>query len=360
MSLLAYESSGPAPKGGKKNLKLVLGISALAGAITLGSTLAANINLNGGGNVEFGQGLVTATACDPDITLTPFSTFVNAPGGGAFMGTSIVISGVDSSTEGCADKNFTISSFSDTSPIPIAQIIVAVTSTSPWFTIPETIGVTLTDVSSSNFSITIDPAIIPIEVTEVSRFTVESKDSVDAAPVGYEVGDIGPGGGIVFYKDANGFNCGPLFSSTGSPNDGKCNYLEAAPTTGTNAWTDADFAWSGNTEDEVGTTSDAIGSGYFNSTQIVEQIPSGGIPDRAATISRAYRGPNDKRDWYLPSVNELYELWLQRTIVGAAGFTWWSSTESGLNYARCLFFENGFPPSLSKTQNATVRPIRAF
>jgi hypothetical protein len=39
MSLLDFESSGPGPKGGKKSLKLVLGIGALAGVITLSSTL---------------------------------------------------------------------------------------------------------------------------------------------------------------------------------------------------------------------------------------------------------------------------------------------------------------------------------
>jgi len=77
MSLLDFESSGPGPKAGKKSLKLMLGIGALAGVVTLSSTLAASINLNGGDDVEFGQGVVMTTACDPDVIVTPYSTFIN-------------------------------------------------------------------------------------------------------------------------------------------------------------------------------------------------------------------------------------------------------------------------------------------
>jgi hypothetical protein len=57
MSLLDFESSSPGPKVGKKSLKLMLGIGAFAGVITLGSTLATSINLNGSGDVKFGHGV---------------------------------------------------------------------------------------------------------------------------------------------------------------------------------------------------------------------------------------------------------------------------------------------------------------
>ena len=56
------KSLGIAPRNRKK-LKLILGIGALAGVIALGSTLAANINLNTGGAVEFGQGLAQTVVC---------------------------------------------------------------------------------------------------------------------------------------------------------------------------------------------------------------------------------------------------------------------------------------------------------
>jgi hypothetical protein len=90
------------------------------------------------------------------------------------MGTRIVISGVDSSTEGCSGKNLTITGF--TSSEPIAQIIVEVASESPWFTIGDAYGATLEVESSSSFAITIDPNILPIEASEVTRFTIESSN----------------------------------------------------------------------------------------------------------------------------------------------------------------------------------------
>ena len=72
MSLLHFESSAPGPKGKKRSLKVVFGVGAIAAVMALSSTLAANINLNDGGNIEFGQGVTRTVACDSDgITLTP-------------------------------------------------------------------------------------------------------------------------------------------------------------------------------------------------------------------------------------------------------------------------------------------------
>jgi hypothetical protein len=99
-------AKGPATK---KPLKLFLGTGVLVGALALGSTFAANINLNGNSDVEFGQGVVTTTACDDDggITVTPFSTFVNATGVGEHRMSSIRISDID----GCDGKVFRIKAY---------------------------------------------------------------------------------------------------------------------------------------------------------------------------------------------------------------------------------------------------------
>ena len=98
----AAEENSPAPKARKK-LRVILGIGALAAVTGIGSTLAANISLNGGGNVEFGQGVATTAACDDDITLTPVSTFSNASYGydeATFTMTAIQVSGIDLTPEG--------------------------------------------------------------------------------------------------------------------------------------------------------------------------------------------------------------------------------------------------------------------
>jgi hypothetical protein len=110
------------------------------------------------------------------------------------------------------------------------------------------------------------------------------------------VGDTGPGGGKVFYVATTPFACGPTGSET-------CRYLEAAPISGIDAWTDATYAWSGNTSVEIGTTARGtdIGTGYANTLAIVGQAVGGATADTAATKARAYRGPNNLSDWFLPS-----------------------------------------------------------
>jgi len=95
----AAESASPAPKSRKK-LRVILGIGALAAVTGIGSTLAANISLNGGGNVEFGQGVATTAACDDDITLTPISEFSNTEEDATFAMTAIQLSGIDLTPEG--------------------------------------------------------------------------------------------------------------------------------------------------------------------------------------------------------------------------------------------------------------------
>jgi uncharacterized repeat protein (TIGR02543 family) len=171
------------------------------------------------------------------------------------------------------------------------------------------------------------------------------------------VGDIGPGGGIVFYVAET------PFTATGTPCGTNCYYLEAAPTSGT--WTDAAYAWSGNTNTSIGGTGTAIGSGYANTLAIVGQSGGGSTASRAGTITRAYRGPNDLSDWYLPSQSELAEMW-KRWNQGSIsdlvlGRYFWSSSES----QPCCAWVNKFDPNntindFAKNSSAYVRPIRAF
>jgi hypothetical protein len=105
MSLLNFDSSGHMPKGEKKSLKIFLGLGALVGVVAIGSTLAASINLNSGGPVEFGQGVTQTVACDSDgITLTPYSTFSNDSQYADFYFSSLEVSGVSSDCSGVTFK----------------------------------------------------------------------------------------------------------------------------------------------------------------------------------------------------------------------------------------------------------------
>ena len=59
-----------------KVAKAAVGIGTIASLTGLGSTLAANISLNGDANVEFGQGVAQTAACDEDgFTITPVSYY---------------------------------------------------------------------------------------------------------------------------------------------------------------------------------------------------------------------------------------------------------------------------------------------
>ena len=168
------------------------------------------------------------------------------------------------------------------------------------------------------------------------------------------VGDTGPGGGKVFYVHANGtFACGATLAST-------CKYLEAAPTSGTAAWTDATYAWSGNTSEAIGAAAQgtAIGTGYINTQAMVAQSSTA---NRAGTIARAYRGPHNLSDWYLPSKNELNQLYIEKAIIGGFSTDWyWSSSEVDATEAWPQLFGNGLQYGYFKTSLVYVRPVRAF
>ena len=191
----------------------------------------------------------------------------------------------------------------------------------------------------------------------------------------YVVGDRGPGGGIVFYVSAG-------FTSLGSTCNTTCKYLEAAPTSGTNGWTDATYAWSGNVNVAIGTSGTAIGTGYANTLAIVQQADGGTAAEKAGTKSRAYGGPNNLTDWFLPSKDELNQMckwargvaWVSDATVctggaintgsGASGFVenfYWSSSEFDASNAWVQSFANGVQGFSTKdSRGFYVRPIRVF
>jgi len=101
MEILKFEDA-PAPKRAakKRNVnssrKTILGIAAAAAIAVVGSTLAANISINTGSSLEFGQGLTATAACSgsQSITMTPTSTFINSSGtNGSFAMNGITFGG---------------------------------------------------------------------------------------------------------------------------------------------------------------------------------------------------------------------------------------------------------------------------
>ena len=330
---------------GKRPSKLLaLLVLILSGAYVMQTTLAANISLNSGTAVEFGQGISQTVSCSgaTNLSVTPNANFTNASGGGAFYFSSITISNIPTT---CYGKDFTIKAFGNTGNSPLALFNTTSTdavvyNNSGSFEVG-TGGTGLTVTSGSGSFTTTFSSPVALS-SSVFKITIESGEH------SYGVGATGPGGGKIFYYASAGFSCGPTLTAT-------CNYLEAAPTSGTNAWTDAGYVWSGNTNTLIGTTGTAIGTGYKNTLAMVAQSSTAG---RAGTITRAYRGPNNLTDWFLPSKDELNQLHLNRTMLGTTS-GYWSSSETDADRAWDQGF-NGIQGAGYKYQSTPVRPIRAF
>jgi len=190
---------------------------------------------------------------------------------------------------------------------------------------------------------------------------LDNAGSVTSAPVnilGYLIGERGPGGGIIFYQDFNGFT----MTDTGQ----KAYYLEAAPSSqGNLAW-----ASSGFTQTSIAGTGSAIGTGRRNTALILARDANA----PAALACKNYRS-GGKNDWFLPSSGELSELYKQRRLLGISStskWEWfWTSAQTTFNnriYASVQNFGFGdipwAPPGetgVNYMGNANnVRAVRAF
>jgi hypothetical protein len=101
----------------------------------------------------------------------------------------------------------------------------------------------------------------------------------------------------------------------------------------------------------------AIGTGNQNTIDIMNGCSEAGIAARLCgdLVLGGYS------DWYLPSVDELNKLYLNRVAIGGfAGSYYWSSTESNLNDAWRQHFNDGFQVINYKLNALNVRAVRAF
>jgi hypothetical protein len=212
-----------------------------------------------------------------------------------------------------------------------------------------------------------------------------------------DLGDTGPGGGVIFYYLAAGFNCGPTRAAT-------CKYLEAAPPAFGLATFDSDTAnttsrtWAQNTPvnyqlttvnnatSPETATATALGWGYRNTRAILLQGNTD-TTTSAAALADAYTvtvSGVTYDDWYLPSTDELNQMckWARgitgalftslttacsggtlNTGSGTAGFAadfYWSSTENDSFSSQSRQFASGSGAATNKRGSAYVRAIRAF
>jgi hypothetical protein len=107
-------------------------------------------------------------------------------------------------------------------------------------------------------------------------------------------------GGIVFYIDGTG-----LHGLIAAPSD------------------QANSQW-GCQGTVVGSSGTAIGTGNSNTNAIIAGCAAADFAARTCY----YLVLNDKTDWFLPSKDELNEMYVQRSVIGGfSGIQYWSSSE---------------------------------
>ena len=157
--------------------------------------------------------------------------------------------------------------------------------------------------------------------------------------VAFEIGDL-VHGGIVFYVDETGEH-------------GLVTALEDL----------GQFEWGCYETELSGSDGQAIGTGYQNTLDIVEGCSENPI---AASEALGYESEGYS-DWYLPSKDELMEMYNTIGIGGSedniGGFTndyYWSSSENNTYSAWYVILNNGFTHFSNKINTYRFRIIRAF
>ena len=142
------------------------------------------------------------------------------------------------------------------------------------------------------------------------------------------------GGGIIFYVDVTGQH--GLIAASGDQSSS------------------AEWGCYGTS---IPGTSTALGTGQANTTAIINTCGTAGI---AASICDQLV-LNGYSDWYLPSRDELNQMYIQKTVIGGfANDSYYSSSEDDANLAWVIYFHNGTQFGRNKSVANFVRAIRAF
>jgi len=146
-------------------------------------------------------------------------------------------------------------------------------------------------------------------------------------------------GGIIAYIDGSGLH--GLIAATADQSTG---------------W---GMSWYNGSYTVTGATATALGTGMANTTTIIAS--QGGIAiSYAAGRARAYKG-GGYTDWYLPSLDELNELYINQDAIG--GFEsqyYWSSSEVDTYSAWDQSFFTGYQYDSDKFDWDGVRAVRSF
>ena len=160
------------------------------------------------------------------------------------------------------------------------------------------------------------------------------------------VGDIGAGGGVVFYVS-------PTPQWWG-------RYMEAAPNRWNGQWSDSPLTSGCGGLSIPGAGAVGLGSGRRNTEAIVSACPELNIAARVAYDLVL----NGKSDWFLPSRDELNEMYPHRAAIGvqiAEDYQWYASSTFPNSNSHCVqvFTNDSRYGTTSGTQYCNVLRFRA-
>ena len=188
--------------------------------------------------------------------------------------------------------------------------------------------------------------------TQTRKLTLKCSNLLD-----YEIGDVGPAGGIIAY-DKGEFTNG-------------WRYIEVAPNDLT-----GQKEWGCINSEIVNAQFDLVGAGHQNTIAIANRhknlinyftnpsVCSAFNNGTVCAISSLNEIIADKRDWFMPSLEELKLLYTNLHLNGIGNFStgyYWSSSEGSLSESKAVNFNTGGSFLLSKNApNINTRLIRIF
>ena len=110
-----FEESGSSKPFLVKAIAMMIAVTGIAYGANIALTTAPN------GRNEFGQGILTAAACDTQggITVIPYAGFINDTGTGKFSLDSIILEGIDAA---CVGDDFIIQVYGETGgPLKVSE-----------------------------------------------------------------------------------------------------------------------------------------------------------------------------------------------------------------------------------------------
>ncbi|MCP4928580.1 MAG: hypothetical protein GY918_05935, partial [Gammaproteobacteria bacterium] len=214
------------------------------------------------------------------------------------------------------------------------------------------------------------------------------------ATTSYSVGDVGPGGGIVFFVKSSYSNTSINGTISGGPIDGQpiyggslttsltsselaalpFDYMEAAPAGWDGvAGTDPKRPYESESGDEIPVDDDGviIGTGQANTDALVTKFQDVDSPSDNAALLANSAEINSYSDWFLPSIEELALMFTNLYVAGdIGGFGTLASVGENLSYrsstdGRMLNFDwSPYSGNTGDWDNDAgmqhVRPVRSF